>query len=60
MNSRHLSRKFLIAAAVVLSALLALMTDQIGETVFRDLLLGAMGLYGAANVAQKKIEKAPT
>lgn len=57
---KYASRKFIIAGSVVALSFVALMTDQIGETVFRDLFLGALALYSAANVGQRFVDKGKT
>ena len=52
---RASSRKFIAAMAVLLSATLALWFDHLTAIIWRDVVLGTVGLYIAGNVAQKAV-----
>lgn len=56
IRARLLSRKFIVCSLAVVLSFIALMADQIGETIFRDLILGTAGVYVLGNVGQKYVE----
>lgn len=60
VKQRLLSRKFILAGLAAAMAFVALVMGEIGETTFRDLLLGTIGVYVTGNVAQKATAKQVT
>ena len=50
---RFTSRKFILAAVTLLVASVLLLLGDIGPTIWRDVVLGTVGVYIAGNVAQK-------
>lgn len=59
-TQRLLSRKFILAGLAAFMAFVALVMGEIGETTFRDLILGTIGVYVVGNVAQKATAKQVT
>jgi hypothetical protein len=55
--NRYASRKFLIAAASLVCAQWALFEQLIGAADWRVVVIAIVGLYGAANVGQKAVER---
>lgn len=54
---RASSRKFIAAMAVLAAASAALAYDLMTALIWRDVVLGTVGLYIAGNVAQKAVTK---
>lgn len=54
---RFTSRKFILAAVTLLVASVLLLLGDIGATIWRDVVLGTVGVYIAGNVAQKALTK---
>jgi hypothetical protein len=57
VKKRWTSRKLILCMLAASMAFAALLLDQIGETTFRDLILGTIGVYVAGNVGQKFVTK---
>jgi hypothetical protein len=57
--ARLSSRKFILCVLAAAMSFAALLMGEIGETIFRDLLLGTIGVYVAGNVGQKFATKEP-
>ncbi len=56
-TQRATSRKFLAAMAVLAAATAALWCDLMTALIWRDVVLGTVGLYITGNVAQKAVAK---
>lgn len=54
---RYTSRKFILAAATLLAATAMLYLDHLTAILWRDVVLGTVGVYIAGNVAQKATQK---
>lgn len=54
---RFTSRKFILAAVTLLVASVLLLLGDIGPTIWRDVVLGTVGVYITGNVAQKALAK---
>ena len=54
---RASSRKFIAAMAVLIAATSALWFDHMTALIWRDVVLGTVGIYIAGNVAQKAVAK---
>jgi hypothetical protein len=54
---RASSRKFIAAMAVLAAATTALAFDLITALIWRDVVLGTVGIYITGNVAQKALAK---
>lgn len=54
---RASSRKFIAAMAVLAAATAALWFDHLAELIWRDVVLGTVGIYIAGNVTQKAVTK---
>jgi len=57
---RYASRKFLVAVASLACAQWSLLEGLIDGATWRTVVIAALGLYGAANVAQKALLLAGT
>ncbi len=57
MTSRYASRKFLIAIAALVCAQWSLIELLISGEQYKVIVIGVLGLYGLANVAQKAVVK---
>ena len=57
--NRYGSRKFIIALLALVATTWALAEFLIGEESFKAIVIGIIGLYGTANVAQKAFAKEP-
>lgn len=55
--SRYASRKFLLSAATLAAASVLVWFDHLSATLWRDVVLGTVGVYVAGNVAQKATAK---
>lgn len=53
--TRYASRKFLIAIAALVCAQWSLIEALINGEQYKVIIIGILGLYGLANVAQKKV-----
>lgn len=58
MNSRYGSRKFILAAAMLVSATALVWFGKIADGVYSAVVLGVIAAYFTSNVAQKKIAPA--
>lgn len=56
--SRAGGRKFIVAMAILASVTALCWTGKVDATAYAAVVIGVMGLYGAANVAQKATAKA--
>lgn len=56
MEPKHLSRKFILAMATLIAALIALGFRWIEGTLFGSVLIANITVYNTANVMQKKGE----
>lgn len=56
MNERYKSRKLLLSAAVIGTSVVLLWFGKIPPSEYKDLVLGALGIYGLANVGSKAVE----
>lgn len=54
---RASSRKFIAAMAVLAASTAALWFDYLTTVIWRDVVLGTVGLYIAGNVTQKAVAK---
>lgn len=54
MDTKHRSRKFILAMLSLLSGIVALFAGYLSGGEFLGLVGLVLGLYGAANVAQNK------
>lgn len=54
---RASSRKFIAAMSALTAATAALWFDRLTSVIWRDVVLGTVGLYIAGNVAQKAVTK---
>ena len=54
---RYASRKFLIAVATLICAQWSLLEALISGEQYKVIVVGVLGLYGLANVAQKAVVK---
>lgn len=57
MSERYKSRKFLIAAFVILSATVLVALQFIPASTYQTIVLGALGMYTVGNVSQKAVVK---
>lgn len=57
MNSRYSSRKFILAALTLVAATGMLYLEHLTAILWRDVVLGTVGVYIAGNVAQKATAK---
>lgn len=57
MNSRYASRKFLIALTTLIVAHVGLFTSTISGSEWLSAVTLILGIYGAANVGQRAVEK---
>lgn len=57
MNSRYSSRKFLVSVVTLAAATALLWFDHLTAILWRDVVLGTVGVYIAGNVAQKATAK---
>lgn len=55
--NRYLSRKFMIAVASLVSSTWSLWERLIDASDYKAIVIAVLGLYGAANVAQKAMVK---
>lgn len=57
---KYTSRKFIVTVMTIVSAHWALIESLIDGSDYKALMLGALAIYGAANVGQKAVAKEPT
>jgi hypothetical protein len=54
MNPKYMSRKFWLTCISIGLATVALFTEHLDGTGWVTAMLGALGVYGASNVAEKR------
>ena len=54
---RRSSRKFLLALMAMIASIVGLFTDELDGGTWVAALTLILGVYGAANVAQRKVEQ---
>jgi hypothetical protein len=55
--SPYKSRKFILSASVLAASVVLLWCGKLPTSEFKDLVLGAIGLYGLGNVGEKAVSK---
>lgn len=56
-SSKYGSRKFIFAAAVLISATVLVWFAKIADGVYSAVILGTIAAYMTANVAQRQVDK---